>query len=96
MNGFYVKCSTEMKWINPFHANVSFLYSLKTSENQRFSDIFRGCRNGTLACKGLRAPAVFLDHRLGERPEGISLNVIFQLKTLAAFFPENNPGWWKI
>ena len=34
---------------NPFHANVPFLYPLKTSENQRFSDMFRGYRNGTPA-----------------------------------------------
>ena len=29
--------------------NVPFLYPLKMSENQRFSDIFRGYKNGTLA-----------------------------------------------
>ena len=28
--------------INPFHATSLFLYPLKTSENQRLSDIFRG------------------------------------------------------
>ena len=33
---------------NPFHVNVLFLYPLKTSENHRFSDIFRGLRIGTL------------------------------------------------
>ena len=32
----------------PFYYNVSFLYLLKTSENQSFSDIFRGYKNGTL------------------------------------------------
>ena len=32
----------------PFYHNVSFLYLLKTSENQSFSDIFRGYKNGTL------------------------------------------------
>ena len=37
-----------LKWINPFHANVLFLYPLKTPENQRFSDVFRGYRNRTL------------------------------------------------
>ena len=30
-----------------------FYTSLKTSENQRFSEVFRGCRNGTLAWDGL-------------------------------------------
>ena len=39
--------------IKPFNANVSFLYPLKTSENQRLPDVFRGYRNETLAWKGL-------------------------------------------
>ena len=39
--------------INPFYANVPFLYSLKTSENQRFSDVFRGYGNGSLVSKSL-------------------------------------------
>ena len=34
---------------NPIHANVPLLYPLKTSENQRFSGVFRRYRNGTLA-----------------------------------------------
>ena len=33
--------------MNPFDGNVPFLYPLATSENQRVSDIFRECRNGT-------------------------------------------------
>ena len=37
----------------PFHGNALFLYPLKTWENQRFSDVFKGCRNGTLAWKGV-------------------------------------------
>ena len=48
-----MKCNTGLKWINHFHVNVLFLYPLKTSENQRFPDVFRGYRNGTLARKGL-------------------------------------------
>ena len=40
------------KNIKPFQANVSFLYPLKTSENQRFLVVFRGYRNGTLAEMG--------------------------------------------
>ena len=51
-------------YLNPFQAEVPFLYPLKTSENQpylfplktsenlnrndRFSDLLRGHRNGTL------------------------------------------------
>ena len=38
---------------NSFQANVQFLYPLKTSENLRFPDVFRGCRNETMAWKGL-------------------------------------------
>ena len=32
-----------------FLAITSFLYPHKTSENKRFSDVFRGCINGKLA-----------------------------------------------
>ena len=39
--------------INPFQANAPFLYPLKTSENHRFSGVFRGYRNGELAGTGL-------------------------------------------
>ena len=41
-------------WLNLFQANVPFLYFLKTSENLRFSDVFRRYRKGTLAWNGLR------------------------------------------
>ena len=34
--------------MNPFLTNVSLLYPLTTSENWRFSDVFRGYRSGTL------------------------------------------------
>ena len=33
---------------NPFYSSVTFVYPLKTSENQRFSDVFRGYENVTL------------------------------------------------
>ena len=39
--------------INPFWPNVPFLYPVKISENQRFSNIFRGYRNGTVGQNGL-------------------------------------------
>ena len=35
--------------IDSFHANISFLYSLKTSENILFSGILKGYRNRRLA-----------------------------------------------
>ena len=35
--------------IKPFHATGLFLYLLKTSENQRFSDIFRRYRKSPVA-----------------------------------------------
>ena len=37
-----------VKKLNPFQAIFLFLYPLKTSENQRFSNIFRGYRKRTL------------------------------------------------
>ena len=36
-------------WISSFHAIGPFLYPLKTLGNVRFSDVFRGYRNGKLA-----------------------------------------------
>ena len=47
-------CTAQQSYINPFQTNVSFLYPLKTSENRRFSDVFRGYRKGTLAWNRLR------------------------------------------
>ena len=42
------------KWlINPFSINVPLLYPLKTSENPRVSDIFRGYTRGALVENGL-------------------------------------------
>ena len=39
--------------INPFPTSCSPLYPTKTSENWRFSDVFRGNRNGALVENGL-------------------------------------------
>ena len=39
---------------SPFQSSVTFLYPLKTSENQRFSDVFRGYRNVTQDQNGLK------------------------------------------
>ena len=38
-----------VKIINALQTNDPFSYPLKTSENRRFSDVFRGYRKGTLA-----------------------------------------------
>ena len=38
--------------INPFHATDLFWYPLKTSENQRFSDVFRGYQKRSVAWNG--------------------------------------------
>ena len=45
--------------INPFLANAPILYPLKTPENERFSDVFRGYKLGTLATNGLIQESVF-------------------------------------
>ena len=39
-------------FVNPSQINVFFLYSLKTSEHFKFSDVFKGYRNGTLTRNG--------------------------------------------
>ena len=39
--------------LNLYSPNVTFLYPLKTSENGRFSDVFRGYGNVTLGEYGL-------------------------------------------
>ena len=39
--------------VDPLCPSVPFLYPLKISENQRFSDIFMGYKKGTLERKGL-------------------------------------------
>ena len=45
-----------LEHINPFSTNVPLLYPLKTSENRRFSNVFRGYRSGTLVENGLSEP----------------------------------------
>ena len=52
-------CSSSLKeilflLINPFHATDLFWYPLKTSENQRFSDVFRGYQKRSVAWNGLK------------------------------------------
>ena len=37
------------RFINTFHASFPFIYPLKTSENQKFPDVFSGYINGRLA-----------------------------------------------
>ena len=39
--------------IKPYSPSVTFRYPQKTSENRRFSDVFRGYRNVTLGDYGL-------------------------------------------
>ena len=39
--------------VNPFHATDLFWYSLKTSDNHRFSDVFRGCQKRSVTWNGL-------------------------------------------
>ena len=40
--------------LNPLSTSVPFLYPLNTSENLRFSGVFRGFRSGALVENGLR------------------------------------------
>ena len=41
--------------LNPFHTTGLFLHLLKTSEIQRFSDIFKEYRKRPVACNGLKS-----------------------------------------
>ena len=70
---------------NPFSTNVLLLYPLKTSENFRFSDVFRGCRNGTLVENGLNSVSEieFVLMRLN-----ISTNQ-FEMPLFQFFYKEN-------
>ena len=43
----------ENKWVNPLFATALFLYHMKISENQRFSDIFRVYRKKPVVWKNL-------------------------------------------
>ena len=59
--------------MNPSHATGFFLYPLKTPENQRFSDVFRGNRKRPVAKNRLNIlPTVLSNH--GYAVEEGSLN----------------------
>ena len=55
--------------VNPFLANVPILYPLKTPENQRFSDVFRGYKMGTLARNGLIIKVTVIGQRFKYQKE---------------------------
>ena len=48
------KSSLRVNEINPFLASILILYTLKTLENLRFFDVFRGYKMRTLAKNGLQ------------------------------------------
>ena len=45
--------------LNPLMSSVTFIYTLKTSEKRRFSDVFRGYKNVTLDINGLMENFIF-------------------------------------
>ena len=49
---------------NSFQTFAPFIYSLKTSENQKSFDDFRGYRNGTLAWTGIMHWSFFYKFRI--------------------------------
>ena len=58
--------------LNPFSSNVPLLYQLKTSENLRYSDIFKRYRSGTLVENGLsmfREVVIFIIQHLKIKAE---------------------------
>ena len=65
MTGFYVECNAGLKCVvrkvhgdllqhQPISCNWYFLYPLKTSENQRFSYVFRAYRKKTMTWNELK------------------------------------------
>ena len=69
-----------LKWnsyLNPFHTTDLFLYHLKTSENQSFSDVFRGYKKRSVAWNG------FTSHFLHQ---GIEQNVTTHLSNDSLYF----------
>ena len=68
--------------LNPLLVNVLFLYPLKTSENQRFSNIFRRFRNGTPARNGLKLQRQIWDISWGACSRGVSLQTYHVYSTL--------------
>ena len=52
---FLVCIFPHSNWIRrDIYANVSFPYLQKMVENQKFSNVFRGYKNGLLACNGYK------------------------------------------
>ena len=51
--GLKRKSSKQKNIWRPCHVSFPYIYPQKMSENQRFSDVFRGYINGTLAWDGL-------------------------------------------
>ena len=60
---------------NPFLPNVVFLYTLKTSENQRFSHVFRGYKKRTLGRMGLKSK--YLRHNPSYKIQKLRSNQVF-------------------
>ena len=77
---------TQYQNFNPFSSNAPLLYPLKTSENLRFSDIFRGYRIGTLLENGLRIFQMKLSQR---SPRIHFLKTLSNLKTILTPFLRN-------
>ena len=61
-----------------FSPMFHFYTPLKTSENLMFSDIFRGCINGTLGQNGLKKPGVVsLMFVLNTLPNDINISTFY-------------------
>ena len=62
LTGIYMLNVWNKNPINSVQASFSFLYTLKTSENLWFSDVFRGYRNGIFASNRLMCCVLCLNH----------------------------------
>ena len=85
-------------YLNPFHATDLFWYPLKTSENQRFSDVFRGYQERSVAWNGLKCnhlrhlalkPFENLLPILGLSTKNYRVNLRFQ-SSVGKYRPEKN------
>ena len=58
-SAFYFYVITKVPSVSPFHVTGFFLYSLKTSEKLRFSEVFKGYRKRLMTRNGLNENASF-------------------------------------
>ena len=69
--------NTNVDLLNPLMANVPILYSLKTTENLRFSGIFREYKMGILARSGLSQNVAYVAYKTQNRDSRIEISSFY-------------------